>query len=461
MAKQQKPDLQLQYKIGVASEHTYTKEDAIRNQYNKQYRFNLTIGDIAAGNYKDRTFALGSQSPEDIEAYHQKLQSEGLSNNIDWQGVNEDFTHLKIDLDNSQIVDEKIDYVASRYAVLKDRIEKDYSGDEQEAQTEQLNRIYEAAKTAIADSYAKTVGGFFEDNGAAGESEKMRSSLMLGIDNRSKQYFDYIKKNQNYAETDVGREQWLLHDDGYMAAVLRKSVSEKSETVTSSGGFKGQADYSLRDLEVAGTFVNQTMSQYNSFVGNHYMPNEEKTGLDLAVQAMKTDYMTTHTGISNHMASLINQSLNSYIEKYLDRMDKALEETAQRSSVPNMRSKLERQSVYQIYQYTMKQYKSSGNILKALADGAEYAQNESLRKADSDVSEWNRFFIGKNSNGLGRYESGLSEFQKYAGSIGYFINSLKSGNPKDIDLIIGRNGDISINRINDFSYKSLIMDDYA
>lgn len=60
LAKQMQPDAMLRGKIGVSSEATYTKEDAIRNQYNKQFNIDATIDDIVSGS---RIIAIMQASP--------------------------------------------------------------------------------------------------------------------------------------------------------------------------------------------------------------------------------------------------------------------------------------------------------------------------------------------------------------------------------------------------------------
>lgn len=438
-------DKQLKYKIGVASEHTYTKEDAVRNQYLKQFRFNASLDDFISGKCQDKTFALGSLSPEDVETYSQKLQSDGLSKDIDWQGVKEDFNFLGIDFDTADIVNQKIDYISSRFAVLKKHISNDYTGSEQKAQFDKLNSIYSEAKRTIAETFSKTVGGFFEDNGATNIKKKMYDSLIKDIDNRTEEYSEYLSKNKAFEDIDAKSEQWLLRDDGYMAARLRENMADS----VSSVNLKNNPTYSLHDLDVAGKYVKQTAEQYNSLEYSGAIPDEERIGLDLAVQSMKTDYLTNNSGIGNDMASLINQTFNSYMEKYLQRIDKVLDENSKHSAVPGLRRQLNKSSVYNVYNYTIEKYKKSKDMLKSLSDSANYAKQNYLRNHGTSESmdkyHWDSFFDNENSNLSQLYgKSQLSEFQKYSLTINHFIKSI---NGKNLDLVLGNGGNVSTEKI--------------
>lgn len=119
------PDSRLQTELLPPSEQSsYTEEDALLNQYMKQSRID--------GYFDGDTFVRTSSEPvklilkndiskADLEKFRGELAEKGLEADIDWQGVKEDFVQIGVGFDNIERFEQKADYLASRYAVLKDR----------------------------------------------------------------------------------------------------------------------------------------------------------------------------------------------------------------------------------------------------------------------------------------------------------------------------------------------------
>lgn len=446
------------HKITIPSESSYTKEEAIINQYNKEYSFDKVA----------ITGCLPTYSAEDIEACHQKLLNEGLSKEIDWKGLQSDFSYLDITEENADLSASKVDYITSRYAVLKDRILRDYTGDEQKTQLDKLEGIFSDAKQTLADSYAKTVGGFFEGLGAAGESEKMRDSMLKGITARADEYSKYLEDNSGYADIAPG-EEWLLNDDGYMGAQLRSSAESfgkktyPSDNTLRSSDEKSIPAYSLKDLGVAGTYAKQTMQQFDSLNYRGSIPDEERLGLDLAVQAMKTAELTKKSGISSSMAALLNQSFDTYVDQFLDRVDENLKKDSDRSSISGLGREIRRETVKDIYEYTMKQYEETDDIMAAITEGARYGKQSFEERFNTDTK--GRSYADKekldNFSELthGPYSwnaSKMSEMQKYSITIEQFLTSLNHEDPKNINLILGQSGDSSSERYSEHAFNTSV-----
>lgn len=250
------------------SERGYTKEDALLNQYGKQFRPDVHLikdetGQYVAGEGEGgRLFAPDLVSADELEAFRQDLIKNGLGNEIDWEGVKSDLYLNSIDFGNAQKLEMKTDYLASRYAVLKNRIETEYVGDEKEKQISILNDIYKNAKDILADSYAERIGGFFENMGQQGVAEDMRESLLTAIDQRAYDYGNYIlEKGNSYSEIMDQDEQWLYQDDGYMAAQLREAMPRKEGEQS-----PGNSTFSFGDLKFAGNYaktLNDELAYWN------------------------------------------------------------------------------------------------------------------------------------------------------------------------------------------------------
>jgi hypothetical protein len=444
-------DSKLCDKIGVASEHAYTKEDALRNQYNRQFDIHATIEDIVSGKFDTSNIRLPSFKPEDIEAYRQKLEANGLGKDIDWQGISFDFSTVDIELDTADQVSSKVDYISSRYAVLKERIGTEYAGNELKSQMEKLDKIFFDAKELLSNSYAKVVGGFLEQNGISNETDKLKESVKQNIDNRADQYLSQIKNKGNYVELNDS-EKWLLRDDAFMAAQLRESMAETSSISIPPA-------YSLRDLEIVGMYVQQTSEQFASLESTGFIRNEESIGLDLAVQAMKTDYLAKNSGVSDDMSSLLNRAFNEYMKNYLEKIDQSLSKDANHTVISGSKqlyASLDKSAVYDVYQYTMKQYSATSDMANSLISGAQYGKSLFNQKVDSKdygtmaryqskaLYKWDNFF---QNNGKNPYDANMSDLDKYSIALNHFIGSVKSSSVQDIDMMLGLNGNSSASRI--------------
>lgn len=457
LAKQMQPDAMLRGKIGISSEATYTKEDAIRNQYNKQFNIDATIDDIVSGRFDTSNIKLASMKQEDIDAYGLQLEAKGLDGKIDWKGVDFDFSSVDVGLDTIDQVSNKAEYIASRYAVLKERINSDYTGDERKDQMAKLEGLYSSAKDLLANSYSKTVGDFFEENGVSGQTDQLRDSVLQGIDKKADEYSDYIKNHSDYAGiADDDNDQWLLKDDGFMAARLRESMTTPTTAKTAGK----QADYSLKDLDGAGMYVKQTQEQYDSLDHVGTIRNEESLGLGLAVQSMKVDYLTKHAGFGDKMASLIHRSFEGYTKNYLNKLDSQLKKYADDSFIENSKqlfAPLDHSAIDKVYQHTMEQYRSSGDIMTALTNGATFGKAQYTKKVDRGQYgtmaryqsqtrlKWDNFFTVTDKT---PYDINMSDLQKYSLTLNHFKKSVDCGDMKSIDMMLGLGGDISSDRIN-------------
>ena len=309
---------------GIVAKSHYTEDEALWNQYMKQYRDSLKIVDgKLVVNGDPRNVLLGKVSGEELEQFRLKLEQEGIGDDIDWRGVESDFKKMDVNFDNAGYLNTKIDYIASRYAVLKDRIEKNYSGDEKELQLSRLNEIMDNTKKTIIDSYGDSVGNFYEEYGHSGTRAELAESLSKGIDQRVAQYEDHLQSSESYASLGDTTAKWLQQDDGYMAARLREDMEV-------SGGTSAQSEesgYTLKDLEVAGVYAAECKERLDN-QGVFWSDNEQRLGLDLAVQGMKTDYLANQGNLSGNMQNLLQDTFQNYKDKYVDLLEQMLKEKA-------------------------------------------------------------------------------------------------------------------------------------
>lgn len=302
----------------ASEQEHYTEEDALMNQYMKQYRLDfIQIGD---------SFELDPSKPvklmtedqvsqESLDAFRAQLEANGLGEEIDWRGVQEDFLNMDIRFDNAQRFETKVDYLASRYAVLKDRIQTQYTGEKLEQEMQTLDQLYTKAKEELATSYADNIGGFYEGMGQSGAPEDMRESVLAAIDSKADAYSAYLAEHDIYADiTDPGR-QWLKQDDGYMAAKLR----EHAAALTASN----PAPYSTDDLAFAAVYAKALSEQIKKPEWDTYaiQNSDADLGKYLAQQYQSLTDRMEHAGISDRLSALLKDSFKPFMDQFLDALD--------------------------------------------------------------------------------------------------------------------------------------------
>ena len=319
----------------ASEKEPYTEEDALMNQYMKQYRLDFVkIGDSFELDPSKpvKLMTEGQVSQESLDAFRAQLEENGLGEEIDWRGVQEDFLNMDLRFDNAQHFETKVDYLASRYAVLKDRIQTQYTGDKLEQEMQTLDDLYTKAKEELADSYAANIGGFYEELGQAGASGDMRESVLAAIDGKAEQYSAYLAENDIYADITDPSKQWLKQDDGYMAAKLRESAAASPVESSSVQTANDSAPYSADDLAFAASYAKDLSNQLKKPEWDTYETKESDTdlGIYLAQQYQSLTEHLENAGISTQLSDLLKNSCEPFIGKYLDALDAKIDHNRDR-----------------------------------------------------------------------------------------------------------------------------------
>lgn len=322
------PDERLKAEILPASERSsYTENDALMNEYMKQYRIE--------GRFEGDTFVRDSNEPVklilpdqvstfDLESFRHKLNENELTSDIDWCGVKEDFWNMGVGFDNVERLEMKADYLASRYTVLKDRIENEFVGDKQITEMEKLESIYTLAKNEMASAFANSIGGFYEDLGQTGASADMKASILTMVDEKAARYEDYIAKISAYANPNTSDDRWLNRNDGYIAAQLRENATEilsKAEIRTDI-----QAPYSAEELSFAGVYAKTLSAQIND--SNHVWDVEQDDralGQYLAQQSENIQKKMDNFKVGDKMSKMINNAFETFAIKFMDSLDQSID----------------------------------------------------------------------------------------------------------------------------------------
>lgn len=275
----------------------------------------------------------GQVSQESLDAFCAQLEANGLGDEIDWRGVQEDFARMDIRFDNAESFETKVDYLASRYAVLKDRIQTQYTGEKLEQEMQKLDGLYTKAKEDMADSYAKNIGGFYEEMGQTGVSEKMRESVLAAIDSKVETYTAHLAEHDIYGEITDPSKQWLKQDDGYMAAKLRESVATSSVKMPATqAATSDTAPYSTEDLAFAAISAKGLSEQIKNPEWDVKEPTESDADLGQYLAQQYQSIMGTmkDAGISDQMSQVVKDSFAPFIDKFIDALDAKIDHNRER-----------------------------------------------------------------------------------------------------------------------------------
>lgn len=130
------------------SDNPYTKEAAVEHQYLASFG-SVSLSDILSGKAQMK---LPDPSRANLEKYSEKLEVKGLGSGIDWNAV-QDIDLVGISADETEKIGDKIDYIASRYAVLKDRVASNCPLEQQKEQMAKLDSLLNRAFGGLMGKY--------------------------------------------------------------------------------------------------------------------------------------------------------------------------------------------------------------------------------------------------------------------------------------------------------------------
>lgn len=404
----------------AADRSDYTKADAVNKQWRKMNTFNLFDVLDGTADTSNRTLSaadiekmlqegslLDRVSDEDLRMLQFEFSGLGLGSGASYQFV-----------DPGEF-DKNVEYLASRYAAMEDKIRSSYTGEELKERLAKLGEIYETALEKAAESYAGTVGGILEGYGVPDEKEKIYESFKSGVDQKAAEYRAFLEQNRGFTGLEGTADAWLLKDDEYIAAMLRK------QDLTSQTLPEDQGMYSLEELDALGQYASSLSSM--AAKANPYEMNEERIGLDLAMLAMKTDALGKEGNKSAAFRAVLQKTLDGYANAFLEQLDRKLEanrNNAQTAYDAKGNAGLDRKAVWGVYNKTMEQYRSSGNVMEALIKGAQYGKAQYAKKVDLGYAKeiyryknggayWNGFFEDPSDRRADPYSKKGSTYEQY------------------------------------------------
>lgn len=431
----------------------YTKEDAINKQWKKMNTMNIL--EVLEGTVDTSCRGL---SAKDVENQIQKGDLLNEVSDIDLRMLQFELSGLEFEegrryqaIDSGELY-KNVKYLASRYVAMEDKIKKICTGAEQTERLNQLNKMYAETLEKMAKSYSEVVGGILEGYGVSGEKEKIYQSFKSGVDQQVDEYRMFLKQDQKFTGLGDTENAWLLKDDEYIAAMLRKfdHIPEASAS--------NQGEYSLEELDVLGQYVSSLSTMEAKAVT--YEMTEERLGLDLAMLAMKTDVLCKEKNVGSVLNKTLKETLNGYLNVFLDRFNQKLEINRRNPLIEadiQGNAELNKESVWKVYNKTIEQYRISGNVMKALIKGAEYGRSQYLKRMELENLEniyryknssfyWIDFFeniLGRRTNS---YEKEGNAYEQYMVGWLDFKNSLREGDSVRMNLLLKSINSYSINQ---------------
>lgn len=351
---------QTDYSIRDAAESLWKRENVNFNLFDPE-SVNRMQERVRSGLYKM------TPTEGELNAYVDKLRQTGLDGTVDWSGLSRELDAFKST--TPEELEDGLDYLASRYVAVLDKLERNYQGDELSIQRAKLEEIYQAGKSAMIDNYTKLL----QDNLGISKSDAqaVRDSFSTILAEKVDTYHDtFDKVNENVAKTGAD-SVWLKNHDAYIAAQLRAAVATG----------QNHAYYSVQDLSAAGQIAKSYQTEI--FNASSCSRNEATLGLNLSMADMKAETLISKGLVSQNMASLLRNSRTQGHENVLNTLNQALaaKESSRSPGEPKGTYSPVDSSVFQsIYQAVMSAYQQNGgNGAEAIRVGAAYGQKLTMQ----------------------------------------------------------------------------------
>lgn len=236
-------------------------------------------------------------SQKEIKDYLVCLRRDGLDGQIDWCGLAAEFRSFQ-DMQPEELT-ASLDYVASRYVSVLDKLKRNYTGDELAEQEAKLKDIWATGMTGMVDGYA----GFLQNSLGISElgAHAVRISLDALIEQRVCEYCGMVEQANTAAAQAGPDSSWLCNHDAYMATRLREAA-----VPSGTCSIPVQGTYSARDLAIAGRIAQAYQFEIEgAYAGSR---NEAQLALNLAFADMKAETLILRNLVSGRMAALLHSS---------------------------------------------------------------------------------------------------------------------------------------------------------
>lgn len=344
-----------------------TREDVLLSKYHRENP--ISLSDI----FEKKEINWVRDASEIPQEYIDGLNDREVTN---W----DDF-RLKCALDFNEYGDDietNLNRLAATYVTALDHINTHFSGAEGESYIAEVEVAVSEIKYTMANYFAKNLGGFFEENGFAGESQKIHDTILAEFDSRVQQYSDFVKQNRDYANLEHTKDAWLMNDVAYMAQELRKTCDVKGQNelaVRDSEHLDHGSGYTLEEISLANRLVDELRSS------RLIEGNEEAIGLNAGVMLLKTNLFAENSQVSKELAQRMTQAVRTRIDQRLDQENARIASLYDDPYYDKNKSPVyDKSAIYDVSEKMLLLYQTKQDYSKAILEGIEYARNKSNSK---------------------------------------------------------------------------------
>lgn len=310
----------------------------------------------------------GPTKEEVIADYIQNLRQNGLDGSVNWSGLSREFSGFKST--TAEELEDGLNYIASRYVAVLDKLERNYTGDELAAQRAKLEETYQAGKDGLIDGYTELLQ---ENLGVSDQdAQEIRDSFSAILSEKVDAYRGALGKVHDAVAQTGPDSVWLKDHDAYIASQLRAAGT----------AVQSRAKYSVQDLTAAGQIAGDYRAELSG--ASSYSRNEATLALNLSLADMKAEAMIQKGLVSENMADLLRSSRAQGHQNILDALDKALayrESTRLPGNPAGSFAPVDRSVFDGIYRSVMSAFQENGDAAGAIRAGVTAGQGLTAQAA--------------------------------------------------------------------------------
>lgn len=381
----------------------------------------------------------GPTKEEVLNEYIQGLRQNGLDGSVNWSALSREFSGFKTT--TPEELEDGLNYLASRYVAVQDKLERNFSGDELAAELAKLEETYQAGKSGMIDGYTALLQ---ENLGVSDrDAQAVRDSFSALLDEKVDAYRGALEKVHASVAQSGPDGVWLKNHDAYMASQLR------GERAAGQGGAK----YSVQDLTAAGQIAQSYRTELSN--ASSWGKSEAVQALNVSLIDMKAETLIQKGLVSRNMADLLRDSRAQAHQNILDALDRTLakwESTRAPGEPRGTYAPVDRSIFDGVYRAVMSAFQRSGDAAQAIRAGASAGQEltarasarnpKVLRWGNSSSSYWSEFYQNPADRKLSAWEIKINQmlaqsgqapkpqcsaYQKYVNSWQEFLSSIGAG----------------------------------
>lgn len=430
------------YSIRDAAESLWKQETQTFNlkDLNDPTKANDIIENMRRQARWDLGIETGETKDEVMSAYILNLRQNGLGGDVNWSGLSRELESFKTT--SPEELADGLDYLASRYVAVLDKLERDCKGEELTTQRTKLEEVYQAGKAEMINGYTQLL----QDNlGISGDDvQAVKDSFSAILAEKVDAYRGALEKVHGVISQTGPDSVWLKNHDAYISSQLR-AVGSSSEST---------AAYSVQDLTAAGQIAQSYQTEI--FNASSCGRNEATLALNLSMADMKAETMIQKGLVSKNMAALLRNSRAQGHNNALATLDQALsvrEKNLAPGEPKGTFAPVDRTVFQGIYNAVMNAYhENGGDGAGAIRAGVAYGQSittqatvknpNALRWGISIESYWKDFYTDPDDKEISPLvkqmnrllvqagqtsDLGCSTYQKYINSWQDFLSSVGGG----------------------------------